>query len=215
MRPGRVGEVHCALLGGALGLALLTPIAGFADEPAAAPRLSWETGEGKSYLVPALEVGGFLLGLNQFDRHVISRETYGTDADSIWKNLTSSVVIDHDPFSVNQLGHPYQGSIYYGLGRSSGLNYWQSLLYTLAGSFLWETAGETSPPSLNDHIASGIAGTFVGEPLFRMASLLLEGGGERPGFWRELAAAVLSPPTGFNRLVFRDRFAAVFPSRNP
>jgi hypothetical protein len=48
-----------------------------------------------------------------------------------------------------------------------------------------------------------------------MSSLLLEGGGESPGFWRELGAAVLSPPTGFNRLVFGDRFAAVFPSRNP
>lgn len=48
-----------------------------------------------------------------------------------------------------------------------------------------------------------------------MSSLLLEGGGETPGFWRELGAAVISPPTGFNRLVFGDRFADVFPSRNP
>ncbi len=48
-----------------------------------------------------------------------------------------------------------------------------------------------------------------------MASLLLEGGGERPGFWRELGAAMISPPTGFNRLVFGDRFDAVFPSRDP
>ena len=48
-----------------------------------------------------------------------------------------------------------------------------------------------------------------------MASLLLEGGGETPGFWRELGAALISPPTGFNRLVFGDRFDAVFPSRDP
>lgn len=191
------------------------PGAGSAEESAAAPRLDWETGEGKSYFIPALEVGGFVFGLNQFNRHFIDRDTYGTDPDSVWKNLKSGVVIDNDPFSVNQLGHPYQGSIYYGLARSSGLNYWQSLMYSLGGSFLWETYGETTRPSLNDHIASGIAGTFVGEPLFRMASLLLEGGGDRPGFWRELGAAVLSPPTGFNRLVFGDRFAAVFPSRNP
>ena len=90
-------------------------------------------------------------------------------------------MIDRDPFSINQLGHPYQGNIYYGFARSAGLNYWQSLAYTLAGSFLWETAGETTPPSLNDHITSGIGGSFVGEALFRMASLLLEGGGENPG----------------------------------
>jgi len=48
-----------------------------------------------------------------------------------------------------------------------------------------------------------------------MASLLLEGGGEHPGFWRELGAAIISPPTGFNRLMFGDRFKAVFPSHDP
>jgi len=191
------------------------PGAASAEEPAAAPRLSWETGDGKSYAIPALEIGGFIFGLNQFNRHVIDRKVYGTDEHNVWKNLTSPQVIDRDPFSVNQLGHPYQGSIYYGFARSAGLEYWESLLYTLAGSRLWETFGETTPPSLNDHIASGIGGTFVGEPLFRMASLLLERGGDSPGFWRELGAAVLSPSTGFNRLVFGDRFDAVFPSRDP
>ena len=88
-------------------------------------------------------------------------------------------------------------------------------LYTLGGSFLWETYGEATRPSANDHLATGIGGTFAGEALFRMASLLLEHGGETPGFWRELGAAVLSPPTGFNRLVFGERFRPVFPSRDP
>ena len=37
----------------------------------------------------------------------------------------------------------------------------------------------------------------------------------KPGFWRELAAAVISPPTGFNRLAFGNRFDAVYPSHNP
>jgi hypothetical protein len=48
-----------------------------------------------------------------------------------------------------------------------------------------------------------------------MASLLLESGGGKPGFWRELGAALISPPTGLNRLVFGDRFKTVFPSRDP
>ncbi len=48
-----------------------------------------------------------------------------------------------------------------------------------------------------------------------MASLLLESGGAKPGFWRELSAALISPPTGFNRLVFGDRFKPVFPSHDP
>ena len=87
--------------------------------------------------------------------------------------------------------------------------------YSIAGSALWEIAGETTQPSINDYVTTAVGGTFVGEALFRMASLLLEGGGETPGFWRELGAAVISPPTGFNRLVCGDRFDAVFPSRDP
>ena len=167
-------------------------------------------------VIPALEIRGFIFGLNQFNRHFVSpQEDYETDLESIWRNLRTVPIYDKDPFSVNQIGHPYQGGIYYGLARSAGLDYWQGLLYTIGGSLLWETVGETTPPSINDHISTSIGGSFVGEAMFRMASLLLEGGGETPGFWRELGAALISPPTGFNRLVFGERFKAIFPSRDP
>lgn len=116
---------------------------------------------------------------------------------------------------MNQFLHPYHGTLYYGFARSAGLDFWESVPYTITGSLLWETAGETTPPSINDMVATGIGGTFVGEALFRMASLVLEEGGERPGFWRELLAALISPPTGFNRLVFGDRFNPIFPSHEP
>jgi hypothetical protein len=98
-----------------LALALVTSAAGFAEEPAPEapkPLLSWETGTGKSYLIPALEVGGFIFGLNQFNRHFIDPKVYGTNADTFWKNLTGPQVIDTDPFGTNQFLHPYQGSIY-------------------------------------------------------------------------------------------------------
>ncbi|TMQ23897.1 MAG: DUF3943 domain-containing protein [Candidatus Rokuibacteriota bacterium] len=204
-----------ALAAGALTLALVTPAAA-AEERARPTRiLDWDTGEGRSYWIPAVEVAGFVFALNQFDRHVFDKETYDTDGHTFWKNLRTAPIYDKDPFSVNQIGHPYQGSIYYGFARSAGLEYWESSLYTVGGSFLWETYGETTKPSINDHVASGIGGTFVGEAAFRMASLLLEGGGERPGFWRELGAALISPSTGFNRLAFGERFAPVFPSRDP
>jgi hypothetical protein len=205
-----------ALLVGALVSALATPHAGSAEEGGSTSVLDWETGRGKSYWIPALEVGGFIVGLNVFDRLFVDpEEEYDTDLESIWKNLGTAPVYDKDPFSINQIGHPYQGSVYYGLARSAGLEPWESLLYTIGGSFVWEIAGETTPPSINDHVSTGIGGSFVGEALFRMASLLLEGGGQRPGFWRELGAAAISPSTGFNRLVFGERFKAVFPSHDP
>src|SRR4029453_11626979 len=122
-------------------------------------------------------------------------------------------VTDNDPFGVNQFAHPYQGSMYHGCARSAGLGYWESSAYTFAGSLAWEIAGENTPPAVNDQIASGIAGSFLGEALFRMASLVLEQGGAVPRFWRELGAAVISPSTGFNRLAFGDRFKGTFSSR--
>lgn len=64
-------------------------------------------------------------------------------------------------------------------------------------------------------VATPIGGSVLGEALFRMASLVLETEEGRPGFIREVAAAVISPPTGFNRLIFGHRFDAVFPSYKP
>jgi len=137
-------------------LGLLAPTVAGAE----GQKLDWETGEGRSYAIPALEVAGFIFAMNQFNRHLVDSKEYGSDFRSIGDNLTSPLVIDRDPFSINQLGHPYQGNIYYGFARSAGLDFWRSLVY-------------------------------------------------------KLGAAILSPPTGFNRLAFGDRFHQVFPSHNP
>jgi hypothetical protein len=50
-----------------------------------------------------------------------------------------------------------------------------------------------------------------------MSSLLLESGdgSGKPGFWRELGAAAISPATGINRLAYGKRFRGVFRSNNP
>jgi hypothetical protein len=167
----------------------------------------------RSYWIPALEIVGFDLLLNQFNRRYFDGNDYDTSLRTIRRNLRRDWVVENDPFDINQVGHPYQGSMYHGFARSAGLNYWQSLGYTFAGSIFWEIAGETTRPSKNDQIASGIGGSFLGEALFRMANLLLEQGGSKPAMWRELGAAVISPPTGFNRHAFEDRFKAAFSSR--
>lgn len=174
-----------------------------------------ETETGKSYLLPAGEIVGFNILLNRFNYYFIDKQVYGTTYSTVRENLSSKWVVDTDPFAVNQFMHPYQGSVYFGLARSTGLGYWESLGYTFGGSLLWEIAGETGLPSINDLVTTGFGGTFLGEPLFRMASLLLEGGGETPGFWREAGAAAISPPLGFTRHAFGDRFRSVFDSRDP
>ncbi|BCG46066.1 hypothetical protein GEOBRER4_n0847 [Citrifermentans bremense] len=184
--------------------------------------LSWETGEGKSYLVPALEIPGFIVLLNGFDRLVLNdkekdgKKVYSTNLSTIWEHLhRQNWTFDQDSFKVNQFGHPYEGATMYGLARSSGLNFWQSLVYSNVGSFLWEMAGETSRPSINDQITTGNAGSLLGEALFRMAGLVLEDAGPNPALGHQLAAAAISPPTAFNRLAFGERFKEVYPNHQP
>ena len=168
----------------------------------------------KSYLIPALEIPGFEALLNRYDHRFVKPDVYKVSLSSIKFNLTHRWVIDDDQFATNQFFHPYQGTVYHGFARSAGLNYWEAFGYAFAGSFLWEIAGETTRPSINDQIATGIGGTFFGEPLFRMSSLLLERGGGHPGFWRESGMAIASPTMAFNRWLFGDRFDDVFPSRD-
>ena len=168
----------------------------------------------RDYAIPALEIAGFEYLLNRYDHR-----RYGADYASNWttvkRNLRSGWVVDSDPFNINQLGHPYQGSMYYGFARSAGLSYWESLFYSFAGSAAWEIAGETTLPSKNDQIASGIGGSFLGEALYRMANLALEKSDSLPRFWREAGAAAISPATGFNRLAFGERFQALLNSHDP
>src|ERR1700757_3506850 len=153
---------------------------------------------GYSYAIPAAEIVGFDVLVNQFDRHELECCDFNSNIHTIRRNLRSSWVVDRDPFTVNQLGHPYQGSMYMGFARPSGLTFWQGMGYTFAGSAFWEIAGERTPPSRNDQVATGIGGSFFGEALFRMANLTLEHD-RLPPFWKEVAATVISPPAGFNR----------------
>jgi Domain of unknown function (DUF3943) len=224
----RVASVMCAAL---VSTVALQPCV--ADEPKAhsdsqneaptafaapppRPGLEWGTGDAKSYLVPAYEIPAFQFLLNRFDHYTSDASTYPSPISNLGDNLHRKWVVDNDKFSTNQFLHPYQGSIYQGLARSAGLDFWEASAYTFMGSLLWEEAGESTSPSINDQIASGIGGNFLGEPLFRLASLLLETGSSgRPGLWRELGAAIISPPLGFNRLVYGKRFDPVFRSYNP
>lgn len=150
-----------------------------ASDPAIAARpidLSVGQTSRANYLLPALQIGAFQFLLNRFDNRFIG-DDFAVSRRSIRRNLHSGWTTDNDSFIVNQIGHPYQGSVYYGLARSNGLPFWHAFGYAFAGSAVWEIAGETTPPSKNDQITTSIGGSFLGESLFRMSHLLLERGG--------------------------------------
>jgi hypothetical protein len=165
----------------------------------------------KNFLLPMVEIVVMDTGINLVNRQLPEAHYHKVTWASIRRNLRSKWVVEDDPFEVNQFLHPYQGAMYHGIARSSGMNYWQSVVYTFAGSALWEIAGEVTRPSGNDQMASGIGGSFFGEPLFRLSEALwhgMHGTRESSGFWRGLGATVLSPPNGINHLVFGNRYHA-------
>lgn len=107
-----------------------------------------------------------LLGVNRY----IRRALYATelDFDAIRHNLLSAWVWDNDGFTVNQIGHPYQGSFYYVAGRSNGLGFLPSTLLAAVNSVLWEYTFETETPSVNDLIVTAFGGASTGEVLHRL-----------------------------------------------
>jgi hypothetical protein len=197
----RVPALALALSSGAAqaGPADMSPDPLASPPPQAMPALARDARPYKSYGAAALEILGFQFLLNRFDHAFVKPDDYGVSIGSIRRNLHSSWVLDRDPFEVNQLGHPYQGSVYFGLARSNGLSFWESLGYAFGGSAVWEIAGETTPPSRNDQITTSFGGSFLGEALYRMANLVIEQGYGLAPPWHEAAAAVISPPLGFVR----------------
>ena len=169
----------------------------------------------KSYMLPAVEIVAMDVSVNLGGRLVLEPANFEVTPASVRRNLRGRWVIDDDPFEINQFLHPYQGAMYHGIARSNGLSYWPSVAYTFAGSALWEIAGETTPPSRNDQIASGIAGTFLGEPLFRISRLLLERADHGPGVWRTLASALASPPAGINHILVGNPAGSLGPDAVP
>jgi hypothetical protein len=137
----------------------------------------------------------------------ISRYIYNADYARIsipsWRiNLTKGWEWDNDRFRVNFIGQPYTGSLYFNSARSDGYNYFQSFPFVVGGSLIWEYFGENTRPSYNDLICTPISGTFLGEILYRLSSNILDDrtrGVNR--VFRELAAGILNPKRGFNRIL--------------
>ena len=200
----------------ALGAVLLSSLITACATGGAMRAVPLEGGEGhKSYILPIVEIVAMDAAVNFGGRALMNPADFEVTSASIRRNLSNRWVVDDDPFQINQFVHPYQGAMYHGIARSNGLGYWPSMAYTLAGSALWEIAGETTPPSRNDQIASGIAGSFLGEPLHRISRLLLERADQGPGVWRTLASVLASPPTGINHVLVGNPTGSLAPDAVP
>lgn len=158
--------------------------------------------EHKAFWRASAEVVGFNLGLWAYDRYIEKGQYAYISWNSIKENFKHGFEWDNDHLSTNMFAHPYCGSLYYNAGRSNGFNFWQSSLFAIGGSAMWELFMEKEYPSTNDIIATPIGGAAIGEVLYRTSDLVLDdrtGGGERLG--REVAAFIISPMRGFTRIV--------------
>lgn len=152
--------------------------------------------------IPAAQVFGAVALTWALDRYVLNAD-YARIGFQSWKvNINNGWEWDMDRFGVNFIGHPYSGTLSYNAGRANGYNYWQSFGFAVGGSLMWEYFFENTRPSYNDIINTPINGAFLGEILYRLSSNILDDrtrGTER--VFREIAAGLINPMRGFNRLI--------------
>ncbi len=150
-----------------------------------------------SYFIAGGEVVLSNLTLFLYNRFITHASFAYVTLDSIKANLTNPWVWDQDEFQVNQLGHPYQGSVYYSAARANGLNFWLAGLYTAFGSITWELFCETERPSINDLIITTTGGMMMGEMFHRLYSEAAANN----SWW----AFIVNPMEAFNELVTRKK----------
>ncbi|WP_338863550.1 DUF3943 domain-containing protein [Myxococcus stipitatus] len=174
--------------------------------PADAPVVQSETPTRHPWLALA-EVTAINVVVWGYDITIGDKEWAHVNLHTWKKNLETGFVWDGDGFSTNQFAHPYHGSLYYTAARDNGIPYAGAFAYSLLGSAQWELFAENEPPSFNDLINTSLGGTVMGEVLYRLSSFVLDTetyGRERAV--REVAAGLLSPIRGINRLLRGDTF---------
>lgn len=150
----------------------------------------------------ASEVFGINIGVWTFNRFIMHEDFAMINGKTIKNNFKTGPVWDVDKFSTNLFAHPYHGSLYFNVARSNGMNFWQSIPYTLGGSLMWEFFMETEPPSINDMMATTFGGIELGEITYRLSDIFIDNrtsGKERVG--REILVGLISPIRGINRLI--------------
>jgi hypothetical protein len=113
------------------------------------------------------------------------------------QTYTSPPVTDGDLWMINCVGHPYQGSFYYNSVRSQGAKVWQSAIFCVGQTLVWEYGweGGMEQPSVQDLIVTPVAGVLFGE-LSHFATVKMSRNGFR---WYEVAlVCILNPNYAIN-----------------
>ena len=159
----------------------------------------------KHFWRAAGETVGTNLALWSYDRYIQHGEFAYISWNTIKENFKHGFEWDDDYLGTNMFAHPYNGSIYFNAGRSNGYNFWQSELFAIGGSAMWEMFMENEYPSTNDIIATPIGGAALGEVLYRTSDLVID---DRTAGWnrfgREVALFVLDPMRGLTRIFTGD-----------
>ena len=136
----------------------------------------------------------FVMGWNVI---VKDRDWAKVNLKTMQANLTKAWIWDNNTFFMNQLGHPYHGSLYFTSARSNNLNWLESFAVAATGSLMWEMFMEVGAPSMNDFITTTTAGAVIGEVLHRLS---FEAYDTLPLFsW------IISPVNAITQLVTGDR----------
>jgi hypothetical protein len=145
----------------------------------------------KVYFFPALGINiGSNLALNLGGRYITRVGYAKISFDTVKENVLGPWEWDGSSHVTNQLGHPYQGSIYHAAARANGFTFYESFLFDAFGSASWELVFENNIPATNDLISTTIGGASMGEMLHR---LYLETSSP--------LAVLISPADAFNGLL--------------
>jgi hypothetical protein len=148
---------------------------------------------------------GVNVAFNLVNRLRTPNDEFKVSLASWWENLRYGFEWDFNSFTVNQFGHPYQGSLYFNAGRANGLNFWESAPLAALGSATWEYFGEKNHASINDFVTTTMGGIALGEMFHRAGWMIRDttqtGGARKKG---EILAMLADPITGLNRFMNGD-----------
>jgi Domain of unknown function (DUF3943) len=183
----------------------------FPDEPTPAPRrlgVAAAKKPEKRFWLAAGELLGLEVASWGVNRYVIDRDYAHISWETVRNNLRAGFAFDNDKFTTNQFGHSIGGGFYFNAPRSNGFTFWESTLFTAAGSAIWEIAAETQGPSLNDLVNTTFGGAASGEACYRLSQMVLDDrarGGARVA--REALAGLVNPVQLVTRVLTGDVWA--------